>query len=94
MSDTKIYAPQLRALLGTASIFCKEDVLESRTVPNGGADGGGGGAAALRRQGQALATVNSTLLSRSRLIRPGALLAPGRLQRRHLGNSDEKSVIG
>ena len=34
LSDTKVYEPQMRALLGTTSHFCEEIVLESRTVPN------------------------------------------------------------
>ena len=32
-SDTKVYEPQLRALLGTTSHFCEMFVLEPRTVP-------------------------------------------------------------
>ena len=35
MSDTKVYTPYLRALLGTASQFCEVVALISRTVPNG-----------------------------------------------------------
>ena len=35
MSDTKVYAPEIRALLGTSSQFCEVVVLNSRTVPNG-----------------------------------------------------------
>ena len=32
MSDIKVYEPQIRALLGTASHLCEEVVLESRTI--------------------------------------------------------------
>ena len=35
LSDAKVYEPEIRALLGTASQFCEEVVLKSRTVPNG-----------------------------------------------------------
>jgi len=35
LSDTKVYAPEIRALLGTASYFCEAVVLKLRTVPNG-----------------------------------------------------------
>ena len=34
LSDTKVYEPYIRALLGTASHFCEVFVLKSRTVPN------------------------------------------------------------
>jgi len=33
LSDTKVYEPSIRALLGTASHFCEVVVLELRTVP-------------------------------------------------------------
>ena len=33
LSDTKVYEPQIRALLGTASHFCEAVVLRLRTVP-------------------------------------------------------------
>ena len=33
--DTKVYAPQIRALLGTASHFCEVVVLKLRTLPIG-----------------------------------------------------------
>ena len=33
-SDTDVYAPCIRALLGTASQFCETVVLKSRNVPN------------------------------------------------------------
>jgi len=33
LSDTKAYEPQIRALLGTASHFCRVIVLKLRTVP-------------------------------------------------------------
>ena len=35
LSRTKVYAPQIRALLGTASHCCEEVVLKLRTVPIG-----------------------------------------------------------
>ena len=35
LSDTKVYGPQIRARLGTASRFCEVAVLKPRTVPNG-----------------------------------------------------------
>ena len=35
LSDTKVYKPQIRALLGTASHFCQVDVFELRAVPIG-----------------------------------------------------------
>jgi hypothetical protein len=35
LSDAKVYEPEMRALLGTASQFCEVVVLEPRTVPNG-----------------------------------------------------------
>ena len=35
LSDTKVYVPQIRALLGTASHFCEVVVLNLRTVPIG-----------------------------------------------------------
>ena len=35
LSDTKVYDPQIRALLGTASQFCEVVVLKSKTVTNG-----------------------------------------------------------
>jgi len=38
LSDTKVYEPQTRALLGTASHFCEVAVLKLRT--SGGARGG------------------------------------------------------
>ena len=34
LSNTSIYEPQIRALLGTAPHFCQTVVLELRTVPN------------------------------------------------------------
>ena len=34
LSDTKVYKPEIRALLGTASHYCEAVVLKSRTVPN------------------------------------------------------------
>ena len=34
MSDTKVYEPEIRALLGTASYFCAAVVLELGTLPN------------------------------------------------------------
>ena len=34
LSDTKVYEPLLRALLGTASQFCEVVVPKSRTVPS------------------------------------------------------------
>ena len=33
LSDTKVYEPQIRALLGTASHFCEVVVLKLRSVP-------------------------------------------------------------
>jgi len=33
LSDTKVYEPYIRALLGTASHFCEVVVLKLRTVP-------------------------------------------------------------
>ena len=33
LSDTKVYEPQIRALLGTASHYCEVVVLKLRTVP-------------------------------------------------------------
>ena len=35
LSDTKVYEPQIRARLATASRFCEVVVLKSRTVLNG-----------------------------------------------------------
>jgi len=35
LSDTKVYEPQIRALLGTASHLCEVVVLKLRTVPTG-----------------------------------------------------------
>jgi len=35
LSDTKVYAPHIRAVLGTASHFCELVVLKLRTVPIG-----------------------------------------------------------
>ena len=35
LSDTKVYEPQMRALLGTASPFCEVVVLKLRTEPTG-----------------------------------------------------------
>ena len=35
LSDTTIYEPEIRALLGTASHFCEVVVLKLRTVPFG-----------------------------------------------------------
>ena len=35
LSDTKVYEPQIRALLGTAAHFCEVVVLKLRTVPIG-----------------------------------------------------------
>ena len=35
LRDTKVYEPQIRALLGTASHFCQVVVLKLRTVPIG-----------------------------------------------------------
>ena len=35
LSDTQVYEPYIRALLGTASYFCEIINLISRTVPNG-----------------------------------------------------------
>ena len=35
LSDTQVYGPQIRALLGTASHFCEVVVLKLRTVPIG-----------------------------------------------------------
>ena len=35
LSDTKVYGPQIRALLGTASHFCEIAVLNVRTLPIG-----------------------------------------------------------
>ena len=34
LSDTQVYAPEIRALLGTAAHFYRLVVLRSRTVPN------------------------------------------------------------
>ena len=39
LSDTKVYEPEIRALLGTASHSCEAVVLESRIVPGGTALG-------------------------------------------------------
>ena len=35
MSDTKVYKPYIRALIGTASQYCEAVVLESSAVPSG-----------------------------------------------------------
>ena len=35
LSDTTVYEPSIRALLGPASQFCEAVVLRSRTLPNG-----------------------------------------------------------
>ena len=35
LSDTQVYEPEMRALLGTASHFCEVVVLKLRTVPIG-----------------------------------------------------------
>ena len=35
LSDTKVYEPYIRALLGTTSHYCEAVVLESRAVPFG-----------------------------------------------------------
>ena len=35
LSDTKVYEPEIRALLGTASHFCEVVVLELRLKPSG-----------------------------------------------------------
>ena len=44
LSDATIYEPEIRALLGTTSLFCEAVVLKLRAVPpntSGGADGNG-----------------------------------------------------
>jgi len=35
LSDTKVYAPQMRARLGTAAHFCEVVILKLRTAPIG-----------------------------------------------------------
>ena len=35
LSDTQVYEPEKRALLGTASHFCEALALQLRIVPNG-----------------------------------------------------------
>jgi hypothetical protein len=35
LSDTKVYEPEIRALLGTVSYYSEAVVLKSRTVPSG-----------------------------------------------------------
>ena len=65
LSDTKVYEPQIRALLGTASHFCEVIVPKLRSVA--GADPGGAGEG-LRpaRPGRArLGTTLEPLLTRS-----------------------------
>ena len=44
LRDTKVYEPEMRALLGTASHYCETVVLESRTVPSDTALGSRSGA--------------------------------------------------
>ena len=39
LSDTKVYEPKIRDLLGTASHYCEAVVFEWRTVPSGTALG-------------------------------------------------------
>ena len=56
LSNTKVYEPQIRALLGTASHFCQVGVLKLRTVPIAGVHAAGAAAraghAALPRRGR------------------------------------------
>ena len=35
LRDIKVYTPQIRALVGTATVFCRVFVNELRPVPNG-----------------------------------------------------------
>ena len=67
LSDTKVYEPDIRALLGTASHYCEAVVLKSRAVPSGTALGSFLPAAVLNIEGvdwslNTFSSVHSNLL--------------------------------